>query len=48
MSAGPNHLGNFKEYINNPTRIEHGTHISSGTIFNETLPMSKVKIKTSL
>lgn len=46
VSAGPNHLGSFKKYINRATKIELGIHINSGIIFKDIEPISKVRIKS--
>ena len=46
VSAGPNHLGNFKKYINKATKIELGIHISKGIKFREKEPISKVRTKS--
>ena len=35
MSAGPNHLGNFRLYINKPTIMELGTHMIRGIKLSE-------------
>ena len=48
VSAGPNHLGSFKKYINSATKIELGIHISNGNKFKEKVPISIVNTKSLL